>query len=131
MPDRGVPVVVHVVAADHETLVEGKLHLFTPVERLLRTLAVLAITIFLAATLIPIPIIHLAGIPLVLVVGLAMTGRQALAVGRLQPLRAPCPRCGGVNRLGGGLGLRSVTKPIESGCEHCRRPLSLRIDPPA
>lgn len=131
MPDRGEAVTVRIAASEHETVVPGQLHRFTPIERVLRTLAVLAITIFLAATLIPIPIIHLVGIPLVLVVGLAMTGRQAAAIGRLQPLRAPCPRCGGVNRLGGGLGLRSMTKTIETSCEHCRRPLSVRIDAPA
>lgn len=130
MPDRGVPVTVHVASGADETVVQGKFHLFTPLERVLRTLAVLGITIFLAATLIPIPLIHLVGIPLVLVVGLVLTGRQALAVGRLQLLRANCPRCGGVNRLGGGLGVRSASREIEVNCQHCRRPLSVRIDPP-
>jgi hypothetical protein len=84
-------------------------------------------TVIAAAILIPIPIVHLIGIPLVLLAGLVAAIRQAQSVARLEPMRLACPRCGAENAIGGGLGYRNVGQAIPRPCESCRRPLTLHI----
>ncbi|MGH7584400.1 MAG: hypothetical protein ACREL5_14360, partial [Gemmatimonadales bacterium] len=83
--------------------------------------------ILVAAMLIPIPIVHLVGIPLMLIVGVVIAMRQFASAVRLRPVKIACPRCGGPNRVGGGLGYRSIADPIERSCEQCRRTLSLIV----
>lgn len=105
----------------------GELRTFSPAERVGRAALVLLGACALAALLIPVPIVHLVGIPLVLLAGVIAAVRQAMAVARLAPMRLACPRCGGANSLGGGLGYRTIAGPIERQCESCRRPLELRL----
>jgi hypothetical protein len=129
MTERRVVVVLE--APDGTTAsADGLLREFTLAERARRAALVMLVAIGLAATLIPIPIIHLLGIPLLLIAGVVLTIRQVSSVARLRPLRIPCPKCGGVNRVGGGLGYRSITDPMDRMCEGCRRILTLRITTP-
>jgi hypothetical protein len=106
----------------------GQLSRFTPVDRLRRAGLVMLGALLLAATLIPIPIIHLLGIPLMLIGGVVIAVKQSRAVARLKPMGVPCPRCAGINRIGGGIGFRSIDTPIERMCENCRRILHLTIE---
>jgi hypothetical protein len=85
------------------------------------------VAVLLAATLIPIPIIHLLGIPLLLGTGVVLSIRQLSMIGRLKALKIACPKCAEPNRVGGGLG-RSSIAPREHACESCRRALTLTID---
>lgn len=105
----------------------GTLRHFTLVERVLRASVTLLVGIAVAALLIPIPIIHLIGIPLALLGGIGLAARQLLTTVRLAPLRLPCPKCAAENRVGGGFGYRSATAPIEHRCDSCRRGLTLRV----
>lgn len=100
---------------------------FTMADRLRRSVIVLLVAVLLAATLIPIPIIHLLGIPLLLGGGVFLAIRQLTMIGRLRPLRIACPKCGEFNRVGGGLGLTSIA-PRQRMCDSCRRGLTVRID---
>lgn len=109
---------------------DGWLREFTAAERAKRAALVMVVAIGLAATLIPIPIIHLLGIPLLLIAGVVLAIRQSSSVARLRPLRITCPKCGGVNRVGGGLGYRSVADPMDRMCEGCRRILTMQITTP-
>ncbi len=109
------------------TSAPGVLQRFAPVQRAVRTGTVLLIGLVAAATLIPIPIIHLIGIPLVLVAALITATRQAMSRARLRPTTLACPNCGAANRVGGGLGLRSDTDPVELSCDSCRRSLTLHL----
>jgi hypothetical protein len=106
---------------------EGDLTRFTIAERAIRAGVVLIAALMLAAAIIPIPIVHLVGIPLILAIGIALALRQFRSVAKLAPMRMPCPKCGAENLVGGGLGYRSATGPIARNCESCRRPLSLRF----
>lgn len=119
---------VRLEAADGSaSAVPGRLQEYHRVDRLRRAAIVFLVAVLLAAMLIPIPIVHLVGIPLMLILGVVIGARQ-LGIGyRLQPVRIACPRCHGMNRVGGGLGLRSVTDPIERMCEICRRAMQVRI----
>lgn len=110
------------------TRTEGLLRTFTAADRAGRAGAVLLGALGLAGMFIPIPIIHLLAIPIILVAGAGVAGRQLMSVARLAPLRIACPKCGAVNRVGGGLGYRQIDRPIERMCEECRRGLQLRIE---
>jgi hypothetical protein len=121
-------VTVELVSGDAEpSRALGELRTFSPAERFGRAALVLLAACVAAALIVPVPIVHLVGIPLVLLAGVVAAVRQAMAVARLAPMRIPCPRCGTANSLGGGLGYRTTTGPIARQCESCRRPLELRI----
>lgn len=122
------PVTVELAAGDAVTRAAGELRTFSPAERLGRALLALLVAIAAAAAMIPIPIVHLIGVPLVLIAGVMLAIRQAMSVGRLAPLRLPCPRCGAPNSIGGGLGYRTVEGAMSRQCESCRRAMSLTMD---
>lgn len=122
------PVMVSLSAAGTEPVrAPGVFTEFTMADRVRRSAIVMLVAVLLAATLIPIPIIHLLGIPLLLGGGVFLGIRQLTMIGRLRPLRIACPKCGEFNRVGGGLGLRSIA-PRERMCDSCRRGLTVRID---
>ncbi|MES2305431.1 MAG: hypothetical protein V4558_07980 [Gemmatimonadota bacterium] len=94
-------------------------------DRILRAGGYLLLGVAAAALLIPIPIIHLVGIPLALLIGCVTAARQLARTARLKPVRIACPNCGALNRVGGGLGLRTADLPVELNCDSCRRSLTL------
>ena len=106
----------------------GELRMLSAGARLRRVGAGLVASVLCAALLIPIPIVHLIGIPLVLLIGIGWAVRVSRSVAVLSPIRIPCPRCGAANALGGGLGLRTTTGPLQLTCESCRRVLVLTLD---
>lgn len=126
MATRKVWVTLEATGVDVVT-VAGILRDFTAVDRMKRAALVMGGAVILAGALIPIPIIHLLGIPLVLLAGMLMAARQLASVTRLQPLRIACPKCGAVNRVGGGFGYRSVASGLDRTCDSCRRNLTMRI----
>jgi hypothetical protein len=111
------------------TRVPGRLTLLGPADRLRRAGTVVLIAVAMSAMLIPIPIVHLVGIPLTLIIGIAVAVRTSRAVARLDPTHLACPKCGARNNVGGGVGYRTATGPIDRACESCRRPLELRFEP--
>src|ERR1041384_6213797 len=127
MPDRNVIVSLNATGAE-PVGANGVFHEFTVKERIVRAGIVMLVAILLASTLIPIPIVHLLGIPILLVTGVVLAIRQVSMAGRLRPLRLACPKCGALTRVGGGLGYRTA-EPRERMCDSCRRGLMLRIDP--
>jgi hypothetical protein len=127
MPDRPVRVYLEGSSTD-VTEADGWLTDFSLTQRVLRAGGVMLLALVMASLLIPVPIVHLLGIPLVLVTGIAVAVRQATSVARLRPLKMACPKCGRPNRIGGGLGYRSVAEPMERTCDSCRRILTVRIE---
>lgn len=126
MPECDVTVTLQ--APNGKTLsAAGRLQEFSPIDRLRRAAMSFGMALLAVAVFVFIPIIHLLAIPLLLIGGIVVAVRQLLSVARLHPLRIACPECGGRNRLGGGLGYRSITTPINRMCEECRRNLVVRI----
>ena len=133
MPDHAVQVTLSADDANG-VAVPGTLHVFTPAQRLKRAGAVMLVAVVLAGMLLPIPIIHLIGPPVILVTGIVLAVRQLRAGVRLAPVKVKCPKCGYANRIGGGLGWHDVEGSMERQCESCRRVLLLRVkssQPPA
>ncbi len=110
------------------TRCNGLFTTFAMPHRARRSVIVFVASTGLAVLFLPIPIIHLLAIPMILVAGIVLAIRQLSIVGRLAPLRMACPRCDVLNRVGGGLGVRSMA-PTGRVCESCRRKLILRIEP--
>lgn len=110
------------------TEAEGVVQVYSPVQRIGRAAALFGIAVLAAASLIPIPLIHLLGPPILLVLGIVFAVRQLRAEERLKPLKLPCPKCGYKNRLGGGIGVRSLAEPMVRQCESCRRELTLQVE---
>ena len=122
------PIPVHVTlraGPDEVSTMAGVLHHLSPLQRASRATATLGVFLVIAALLIPIPIIHLVGIPLAVLIGLVMAVRQGRCVVRLERLAIACPRCGEPNYVGGGLGYRTASGPIDVQCSSCRRVLEL------
>ena len=121
-----VEVVVTISGAEPSRAV-GELRVLSPGARLRRAAAVMLAAVILAALIIPVPIVHLVGIPLILMLGIATAVRVSRSVAVLAPIQVACPRCAAINSLGGGLGLTTSTGPIDLSCESCRRQLQLTI----
>lgn len=101
------------------------LTVFTAAQRVTRAAVILGVALLAAAAIIPVPIIHLVGIPLVLLLGIVVAVRQLRTVARLGACTMACPKCGERTSVGGGLGLRSATGPLVLSCQSCRRGLTL------
>ena len=127
MEKRNVQVVLTAPGANSVTAA-GTLCTFAPFDRVKGAALVFGGSVLLACTLIPIPIIHLLGIPLLLLTGIVLAARQLNAVARLLPLRIACPKCGALNRVGGGLGYHHPELgPGGRTCDSCRRNLIMQI----
>ena len=126
MPDRRVVVSLEAPGGD-VTQRDGLFAEFTMAQRVRRGVIVFLAATGLAILFLPIPIIHLLAIPMILLAGIVMAFRQLSVVGRLAPVRIACPKCGVPNRIGGGLGVRSIG-PTPRVCESCRRVLVRRIE---
>jgi hypothetical protein len=105
----------------------GRLTEYSPGGRMLRAAGALLVFVGLAAALIPIPVIHLVGIPMMLVLGVVTAIRTLGREARLDRMHLPCPKCGARNDLGGGLGLADPTGPFDLSCSSCRRGLTMTI----
>jgi hypothetical protein len=114
-------------ASGEATHATGSLRILTPGQRGLRAALTLLAAVVLAALIIPVPIVHLVGIPIILIAGIVVAIRQYRGVARLRPMRIACPKCGASNAIGGGVGYATSTGPIRRPCEHCRRELELRF----
>jgi hypothetical protein len=125
MSDRAAAVTLS-ASSGEVTEGEGVFTEFALRQRLKRSGAVFLVAMGLAVLFLPIPIIHLLAIPMILIGGLAVAVRQLSITGRLASMRIACPRCGVQNRVGGGLGVRTLA-PAEHACESCRRTLTLRL----
>lgn len=126
MPDRNVTVTLESSGGKRNSA-SGVLHLYSTGERALRTVLWLVAGLTAAAVLIPVPVVHLLGIPAVLILGIVFASRQLAAVARLQPLSLDCPNCNARNRVGGGLGVRKGVDAVDINCDSCRRGLTLRF----
>jgi hypothetical protein len=128
MPERRVRVTLE-FGDEQPSTTEGIVEEFTPLQRLKRGGGMLAGTLLLTLVIAFIPIVHLIGVPLVLIGGLTISVLQMRATARLRPVQLACPKCGGVNRIGGGLGMAELSGSSHHMCEDCRRDLVLRIEP--
>lgn len=102
---------------------------FSPAQRGRHAIVALVIGAVAAAALIPIPIIHLLGIPLVLVTSIVIAVKQLRVGARVGRVAVNCPKCAAPQAIGGGFGFASIDGPIPITCDSCRRMLTLTVQP--
>ncbi len=102
---------------------------FSSAQRARRAIVALLIGGAAAAALIPIPIIHLLGIPLVVISAIVIAVKQLRVTARVGRVAAACPKCAAPQAIGGGFGFPSIDEPIPMTCDSCRRMLTLTVDP--
>jgi hypothetical protein len=127
MPEHAVQVILELPGSTSTEAV-GVFDEFTLGQKIKRSGLTMLGAVLLSAMLLPIPIIHIIGPPMLLLTGMVLAILQLTYVGRLSAVKVPCPKCGEINRIGGGLGRRSIA-PAERMCDACRRGLTLRIVP--
>jgi hypothetical protein len=76
------------------------------------------------ALFLPIPLMHLAGIPIVLA-GVFFAARSLRGSTVLRAAHGTCPACGEETSLFVGFGGTPYKLPIRTSCEHCARELIL------
>lgn len=81
-------------------------------------------SLILAALFLPIPLMHLAGIPIVLS-GVFFAARSLRGSTVLRAAHGTCPACGEETSLFVGFGGTPYKLPIKTSCEHCARELML------
>ncbi len=81
-------------------------------------------SLVLAALFLPIPLMHLAGIPIVLA-GIFFAARSLRGSTVLRAAHGTCPACGEETSLFVGFGGTPYRLPLTTSCEHCARELIL------
>lgn len=76
----------------------------------------------LAALFLPIPLMHLAGIPIILV-GIWLAARRLRNRAVIASARGRCPACGEETPLYVGFGSAPFKLPIQTSCAKCARTL--------
>lgn len=128
MPDHNAQIVLS--ASDgRESSVAGRVSEIPAGIRFRRVALTVAISILLALAMVPIPIVHFIGVPLVLFGGIGAAIWQGRQVARVDRVVVPCPCCGAANPIGGGPGFPSARGPFQHPCANCRLPLTLRFIP--
>jgi hypothetical protein len=121
------PVTVTLASGGEQSSGPGQLAEISRGTRIGRALGFGLGSIVTAAVFLPIPIIHLLAPPAILITGGVLATRQFRATARLLPMRRPCPKCGAMTSLGGGIGIRHPEQPLEVRCGDCRRGLTRTI----
>ncbi len=81
-------------------------------------------SLVLAALFLPIPLMHLAGIPIVMA-GVFFAVRRLRGSTVLRAAHGTCPACGEETSLFVGFGGAPYRLPLTTSCEHCARELIL------
>ena len=77
--------------------------------------------VVVAALVIPIPLIHLVGIPLALLGGIGLAIRLGTTRETLRSVTGPCPRCAHTQDFFVGIGVFPFQLPKDLSCEKCGR----------
>lgn len=79
----------------------------------------LGLGVLLALVFLPIPIVHFAGVPLALLVGLVVGVRRLAPGPRARAIRGPCPHCGHEQSYFLGPRWKRIGLPRRLSCERC------------
>ena len=96
--------------------------------RALKAPRTVAIGLVIAVVLLPVPVIHLAGIGI-------FVGCLVVAVFQLRPglriasVEGPCPHCGHVQKFWLGLNVGPMKFPKGTSCEACAKTLTIEAEP--
>ncbi len=127
MPEHDATLTLSADGAE-PTRASSTVSLFNPAQRARRAIVALLIGAAVAAALIPIPIVHLLGIPLALIAAIVVAMKQLRVAARIDRVALACPKCAVPQAIGGGFGFSTIDGPIAITCDSCRRIMTLTID---
>ena len=93
-------------------------------QRIRSALVAVGLGVLFALVFLPIPIVHFAGVPLALIVGLVVGARRLAPGRRLRAIRGPCPHCGHEQSYFLGPRWKRVGMPLKLSCEQCAKGLA-------
>lgn len=128
MPERSATLTLVADGAE-PTHADTTVTMFSSAQRLRRAIVALLIGAAAAAALIPIPIVHLLGIPLAVLASIVIAVKQLRVAARVGRVPVACPKCAAPQAIGGGFGFTSIDGPIPLTCDSCRRMLTLTVEP--
>ena len=92
--------------------------------RALKALRTVGIGLVVAVVLLPVPVIHLAGIG-IFVACLGIAAWQLRPGLRVRTVEGPCPHCGQQQKYWLGLNVGPMKFPKETSCEKCAKNLTI------
>lgn len=96
--------------------------------RVLKALRTVGLGLIVAVVLLPVPVIHLAGIG-IFVACLGIAVWQLLPGLRVRTVQGPCPHCGEQQEYWLGLNVGPMKLPKGTSCEKCAKALSIEAAP--
>ena len=119
-----VPVVLHAWSGGPTTPGKATVGSSSTGTRVLKALRTVGLGLLVAILLLPVPVIHLAGIG-ILVACLGIAAWQVRPGLRVRTVEGPCPHCGREQRYWLGLNVGPMKFPRETSCEKCAKALSI------
>jgi hypothetical protein len=119
-----VPVVLHAWSGGPTTTGKATLAPSAFGSRAFKALRTVGLGLIVAVVLLPVPVIHLAGIG-IFVACLGIAVWQLRPGTRVQSVRGPCPHCGQEQRYWLGLNVGPMKFPKGTSCEKCAKTLTI------
>ncbi len=124
MTTRSAPLRLHAWTGA-ESRATGTWRVFDRAHRLRRAGSALGLGAGIALLMLPIPIVHFAGVPGGLLFGLVAAADQFATPEILREADGACPHCDTAQRFLVGTGLRKVGLPTQVFCKQCGKPSTL------
>ena len=119
-----MPVVLHAWSGGPTTAGQATVGAASTGARVLKALRTVGLGLLVAILLLPVPVIHLAGIG-IFVACLGIAVWQVRPGLRVRTVEGPCPHCGQAQRYWLGLNVGPMKFPRETSCEKCAKALSI------
>ncbi len=119
-----VPLLLRIAGSNRTAPATGIVRTLGMGYRIGRGVMTLLGSVVLAALFLPIPLMHLAGIPIVLA-GVFFATRRVRSAKVLRSARGTCPSCGEDTSCFVGFGGTPYKLPLKTSCTHCARSLVL------
>ncbi len=119
-----MPVVLHAWSGGPTTSGRATVGASSAGARVLKALRTVGLGLVVAIVLLPVPVIHLAGIG-IFVACLGIAVWQVRPGLRVRTVEGPCPHCGQSQRYWLGLNVGPMKFPRETSCENCAKALTI------
>ena len=124
-----MPVVLHAWSGGPATTGNATVGSSSFGPRALKALRTVGLGLIVAVVLLPVPVIHLAGIG-IFVACLGIAAWQLRPGLRVRKVEGPCPHCGHPQQYWLGLNVGPMKFPRETSCEKCAKTLAIDVATP-
>ena len=122
-----LPVVLHAWSGGPTSTGDATVSSSTTAARVLKALRTVGLGLVVAIVLLPVPVIHLAGIG-ILVACLGIAVWQVRPGLRVRTVEGPCPHCAHPQKYWLGLNVGPMKFPKATSCESCAKTLTIESE---